>query len=127
MPPDDRRGEYIKMTVFDERNGLEYELEGKQYYPTGQVMKNGVMTPLKIPEENEAKKEKYIGVWGHGSLVEISAAGRSADRCGRRDQWHLRYIRQYNKRLYLNLYIPGTLNAISQRLTRKRRFSSSDQ
>ena len=75
--------------IIDERTGWEYKLIGEQYYPTGRVMKDGVMTPSESPEENEPEKEKYIGIWG---------------------QRHLRYIRQYNKRLYLDLYISGTLN-----------------
>ena len=75
--------------IIDERTGWEYKLISEQYYPTGRVMKDGVMTPSESPEENEPEKEKYIGIWG---------------------QRHLRYIRQYNKRLYLDLYISGTLN-----------------
>lgn len=75
--------------IIDERTGWEYELKGEQYYPTGRVMKNGVMTPTEISEDNEPEKEKYIGVWG---------------------QRHLRYIRQYNKRLYIDLCMSDTLN-----------------
>jgi len=76
--------------IIDECTGWEYELKGEQYYPTGRVMKNGAMTPSEIPEDNEPEKEKYIGVWG---------------------QRHLQYIRQYNKRLYLDLCMSGKLNA----------------
>ena len=75
--------------IIDERTGWEYELKGEQYYPTGRDMKNGVMTPTEISEDNEPEKEKYIGVWG---------------------QRHLRYIRQYNKRLYIDLCMSDTLN-----------------
>ena len=75
--------------ITDERTGWEYELKGEQYYPTGRVMKNGAMTPSEIPEENEPEKEKHIGIWG---------------------QRHLQYIRQFNKRLYLDLYMSDTLN-----------------
>ena len=72
--------------IIDERTGWEYELKGEQYYPTGRVMKNGVMTPQELPEGYEPEEEKYVGVWG---------------------QRHLRYIRQFNKRLYFDLYISG--------------------
>ena len=75
--------------IIDERTGWEYELKGEQYYPTGRVRKNGVMTPTVILEENEPEKGKHIGVWG---------------------QRHLRYLRHYNKRLYLDLYMSGNLN-----------------
>ena len=76
--------------VIDERTGWEYELKGEQYYPTGRVMKNGVLTPSEIPEDNGPEEELFIGVWG---------------------QRHLRYILQFNKRLYLDLYMSGKLNA----------------
>ena len=79
----------MKKTIIDVLTGWEYELKGAQYYPTGRVMKNGFMTPSEIPEDNEPEMEKNIGVWG---------------------QRHLRYIRQFNKQLYLDLYMSGTLN-----------------
>ena len=82
----------------------------QKYYPSGRVMKNGVMTPDIVPEDNMTEKEISIGIWGCGSPVEISAAGRSTDRGGSRDQRRLRYIRQCKKRLYLDLYISGKLN-----------------
>ena len=50
--------------VIDERTGWEYELKGEQYYPTGRVMKNGVLTPSEIPEDNGPEEELFIGVWG---------------------------------------------------------------
>ena len=80
----------MERIIIDEFTGWEYELKGEQYYPTGRVMKDGVMTPSEIPEENEPEEEKHIGVWG---------------------QRHLQYIRQFNKRLYFDLYISGKLNA----------------
>ena len=76
--------------IIDERTGWEYELIGEQYYPTGRVMRNGVMTPSEPPEDNEPEEEKPIGVWGRR---------------------HLRYIRQYKKSLYLDLFTSGKLNA----------------
>lgn len=48
--------------MIDERTGWEYELKSEYYYPTGRIMKNGVLTPETVDNEPE---EKYdIGVWG---------------------------------------------------------------
>ena len=80
----------MEKTIIDERTGLEYELQGDYYYPTGRVIRNGVMTPAEMPEDNEPEKEKPIGVWG---------------------QRHLRYIRQYKKSLYFDLFVSEKLNA----------------
>ena len=74
--------------IIDERTGWEYELQGDYYYPTGRVQKNGVMTPETVDDEPE--EEKPVGVWG---------------------QRHLRYLRQYKKALYLDLFVSGELNA----------------
>ena len=76
--------------IIDERTGWEYELIGDQYYPTGRVMRNGTLTQNELPEDNGPGEERPIGVWG---------------------QRHLRYIRQYKKSLYLDLFMSGTLNA----------------
>ena len=76
--------------IIDERTGWEYELIGEQYYPTGRVMRNGVMTPSELPEGNGPGEEKPIGVWGRR---------------------HLRYIRQFKKSLYLDLFVSGKLHA----------------
>lgn len=76
--------------IIDERTGWEYELQGDYYYPTGRVQKNGVMTPSEPPEDDEPEEEMLIGVWG---------------------QRHLRYLRQYKKSLYLDLFMSGKLNA----------------
>ena len=81
-----------KKTI-DERTGWEYELIGEQYYPTGRVLRNGVLTPETVdnePEDNEPGEEMSIGVWGRR---------------------HLNYIRQHKKSLYLDLYMSGRLNA----------------
>lgn len=80
----------MKKTIIDERTGWEYELIGEQYYPTWRVMRNGVLTPSELSEDNEPGEEKPIGVWG---------------------QRHLRYIRQYKKSLYFDLFVSGKLNA----------------
>ena len=97
--------------IIDERTGWEYELKCEQYYPTGRVMRNGTLTPNELPEDNGPGEEKPIGVWGCGSPAEISTVGRSTDRGGSRDQRHLRYIRQYKKSQYLELFVSGKLNA----------------
>ena len=80
----------MEKSIIDERTGWEYELKCEQYYPTGRVMRNGVMTPSELPEGNGPGEEKPIGVWGRR---------------------HLRYIRQFKKSLYLDLFMSGTLNA----------------
>ncbi len=78
----------MKKMIIDERNGWEYELNGDFYYPTGRVMRNGVLTPETV--DNEPEEEMPVGVWG---------------------QRHLRFIRQYKKSLYLDLFTSGKLNA----------------
>lgn len=50
--------------IIDERTGWEYELHGDYYYPTGRVMRNGVMTPGELPEDNDPEEEIPVGVWG---------------------------------------------------------------
>ena len=79
----------MEKTIIDERTGWEYELIVEQYYPTGRMMRNGVMMPSEPPEDNGPGEEKPIGIWG---------------------QRHLRYIRQYKKSLYFNLFVSGKLN-----------------
>ena len=41
----------MEKTIIDERNGWEYELNGDFYYPTGRVMRNGVLTPETVNNE----------------------------------------------------------------------------
>ena len=77
-------------TIIDERTGWEYELKGGYYFPTGRVQRDGEMTPSELPEDNGPEEEKPVGVWG---------------------QRHLRYIRQYKKSLYFDLFVSGKLNA----------------
>ncbi|MBQ6419813.1 MAG: TnpV protein [Clostridia bacterium] len=76
--------------IIDERTGWEYELKGDYYFPTGRVLKNGVMNPSEPPENNQPEEEKPVGIWA---------------------QRHLRHIRQYKKSLYLDLFMSGKLNA----------------
>ena len=47
----------MEKTIFDERTGWEYELIGEQYYPTGRVMRNSVLTPSEPPEDNRPGEE----------------------------------------------------------------------
>lgn len=61
--------------IYDENNGLWYELQGDYYIPC-----------LTIPEE----EQQPIGMWGRR---------------------HLRYIREYRKRLYNSLLFSGKLNS----------------
>ena len=81
--------------IYDENNGLWYELQGDYYIPC-----------LTIPEE----EQQPIGVWGCGCPVDTSAEGRSTDRADRRDRRHLRYIREHRKALYTGLLLDGKLN-----------------
>ena len=74
----------------DERTGWEYELKSDYYYPTGRIMKNGMLTPIELLEDDEPDTECHIGVWGRR---------------------HLRFIRQHKKSLYLDLFLSGKLNA----------------
>ncbi len=80
----------MEKTIIDECTGWEYKLIGEQYYPTGRVQRNGVLTPSELPEDNRPEEENAIGIWGRR---------------------HLRYIRQYKKSLYFDLFASGKLNA----------------
>ena len=82
--------------IYDESNGLWYELQGDYYIPC-----------LTILEE----EQRPIGVWGCGCPVDTSAEGRSTDRADRRDRRHLRYIHEYRKGLYNSLLLSGKLNS----------------
>ena len=85
----------MEKIMIDERTGWEYELIGEQYYPTGRVMRDGRLQPETVDadseteKDNEPEKEIIIGVWA---------------------QRHLRYIKQYKKNLYFDLYVSGRLN-----------------
>ena len=79
----------MKKNMINEWNGWEYELIGKQYYPTGRVMKDGRLQPETVDADNEPKKEKPVGVWA---------------------QRHFRFIKQYKKNLYFDLFVSGQLN-----------------
>ena len=77
----------MERLIIDKHTGWEYELQGDYYFPTGRVMRNGVLTPETV--DNGPGEGKQVGVWG---------------------QRHLRYIRQHNKTLYLELSLSGELN-----------------
>ena len=79
----------MEKTIIDERTGWEYELIGEQYYPTGRVMRDGRMQTGTVDADNEPEAEKPVGVWA---------------------QRHLRYIKQYKKNLYFDLFLSGRLN-----------------
>ena len=80
--------------ITDERTGLRYELAGDYYYLAG---------------DDEPEEYRPIGIWGCGCPVDTSAEGGSTDRAGRRDQRHLRYLRQCKKTTYTALVIEGKL------------------
>ncbi len=81
--------------ITDERTGLKYELVGDYYLIAG---------------EDKPEEQHSIGIWGCGCPVDTSAAGRSTDRAGRRDQRHLRYLKEHRRVLYANLLTTGKLN-----------------
>ena len=80
--------------ITDERTGLRYELAGDYYYLAG---------------DDEPEEHRPIGIWGCGCPADTSAEGGSTDRAGRRDQRHLRYLRQCKKTTYTALVIEGKL------------------
>ena len=86
----------MEKRIYDKKTGIHYELQGDYYLPC-----------LELPEQPKVK----IGIWGCGSPVETSAAGRSTDRADRRDQRHLRYIKQHHKIRYTNLLTSCKLTA----------------
>ena len=84
----------LEKYITDERTGLKYELVGDYYFLAG---------------DDEPEEHRPIGIWGCGCPVDTSAEGGSTDRAGRRDQRHLRYLRQYKKTTYTALVIEGKL------------------
>ena len=73
---------------------MKYELVGDYYYLAG---------------DYEPEEHRPIGIWGCGCPVDTSAEGGSTYRAGRRDQRHLRYLRQCKKTTYTALVIEGKL------------------
>ena len=84
----------MKSTLQTKEPGLKYELIGDCYFLAG---------------DDEPEEHRPIGIWGCGCPVDTSAVGRSTDRAGRRDQRHLRYLRQCKKTTYTALVIEGKL------------------
>ena len=84
----------MKKYITDERTGLKYELIGDYYIIAG----------------DDEPEESSIGIWGCGCPVDTSAKGRSTDRAGRRDQRHLRYLKQHRRTAYAELLTSGKLN-----------------
>ena len=84
----------LEKYITDERTGLKYELAGDCYFLAG---------------DNEPEEHCPIGIWWCGCPVDTSAEGRSTDRAGRRDQRHLRYLRECKKTTYTALVIEGKL------------------
>ena len=80
--------------ITDERTGLKYELVGDYYFIAG----------------DDEPEKRPIGIWGCGCPVDTSAKGRSTDRAGRRDQRHLRYLKQHRRTAYAELLTSGKLN-----------------
>ena len=80
--------------ITDKRTGLKYELIGDYYIIAG----------------DDEPEESSIGIWGCGCPVDTSAKGRSTDRAGRRDQRHLRYLKQHRGAVYTDMLISGKLN-----------------
>ena len=50
-----------------------------------------------------------VGVWGCGCPVDTSAAGRSTDRAGRRDQRHYDYLKKKSPTVINVMRMKGTL------------------
>ncbi len=84
----------MKKYITDEKTGLKYELVGDYYF---------------LAVDDEPEERRPIGIWGCGCPVDTSAEGGSTDRAGRRDQRHLRYIKQCKKATYTALLIEGKL------------------
>ena len=73
----------MKKTIFDERNGWEYELIGDQYYPTGRVMRDGRLQPETVdvgnePDKDHGRKRKLLSACGCSAATIFTAVrGRS--------------------------------------------------
>lgn len=80
-----------------------FEQMGGTYTQVGDYL----LPNLTLPEE----KQKPIGILGCGSPVETSDEVKSTDRAGRRDQQHLRYIKQHKRVFYANLLTSCKLNS----------------
>ena len=84
----------MKKHITDDKTGISYTLHGDHYLPD-----------LSLPAEEEIP----IGVWGRGSPVGTSAAGRSADRGGSRDQRHKQFLGIHHRCDYNEFLVSGKL------------------
>ena len=84
----------MKKHITDAKTGITYTLHGDYYLPD-----------CSLPAEEEIP----IGVWGRGSSVGTSAAGRSADRGGSRDQRHAAFLKNYQPGFYNEFLVNGKL------------------
>ena len=87
----------------DAKTGITYTLQGDYYLPD-----------LSSPAEEEIP----IGVWGRGCPVDTSAAGRSADRGGSRDQRHKQFLKNYQRNVYNEFLVSGKLQQYLAQLDR---------
>lgn len=83
--------------IINEHNGWEYELKGEQYYPTGRVIKNGVQTPPKDPEDNNPSDELFVGSWG---------------------QRHAAFLKTHQRSVYDEFLFSGKLNVYLSQIDR---------
>ena len=79
----------MEKMIIDERTGWEYELIGEQYYPTGRVLRDGKLLQETMDDDNGPEEENFIGLWA---------------------QRHLKYIKQFKKNLFFDLFVSGRLN-----------------
>ena len=84
----------MKKHITDAKTGIDYTLHGDYNLPN-----------LSLPAEEKIP----IGVWGRGSPVGTSAAGRSADRGGSRDQRHKQFLKTHKRDVYNEYLVSGKL------------------
>ena len=93
----------MKQHITDTINGIAYTLHGDYYLPD-----------LSLPAEEEIP----IGVWGRGCPVDTSAAGRSADRGGSRDQRHKQFLKYHQRGVYNEFLVNGKLQSYLAQIDR---------
>ena len=93
----------MKQHITDPKTGIAYTLNREYYLPDHSL---------------PAEKEIPIGVWGGGCPVDTSAAGRSADRGGSRDQRHAAFLKNHQRSVYDEFFFSGKLNAYLAQIDR---------